>query len=125
MHIVVCNEGLSGLIFAFYLSEIFVTKNISGKITIYHTYNSKNQLFIVNENDFLRLPRNICDYVSSAAVFKEIFSEQSVYFMDELENKLLELILKSSNNFVQVIKKRQVIKYQKYVYNKPTINGVY
>ncbi|PKK73699.1 hypothetical protein RhiirC2_327960 [Rhizophagus irregularis] len=107
MHIVVCNEGPSGLIFALLLSEIFVTKNISGKITIFHTHNSKNELFLVNKNDFLRLPRNIFDYISSAAVFKEIFSaERSAYFMDELENKLLEIILKSNNNFVQVIKKR-------------------
>jgi hypothetical protein len=111
MHIVVCSGGPSGLIFSLLLSEIFVKKKISGKIIVYHEDNkmpnSRNQLFLVNENDFLRLPQNIRDYVSSAVVFKEIFSgHQSAYFTNELEDKLLELILKSSNEFVQLIRKR-------------------
>ncbi|GBC08884.1 hypothetical protein RclHR1_08460001, partial [Rhizophagus clarus] len=82
----------------------------AGKILIYHEdnkiRNSKNQLFLVDKNDFLRLPKNISDYISSVSVFKEIFPEQSAYYMDELEKKLLELILKSSDEFIQVINER-------------------
>src|SRR5205814_3699330 len=55
----------------------------------------KNQLFLINETEFLRLPKCIRDHVSSTAVFKEIFfKQQSAYFMDEFENRLLELIAK-------------------------------
>ncbi|GBC08887.1 hypothetical protein RclHR1_08460004 [Rhizophagus clarus] len=80
MNVVVCSGGLSGLIFALSLSEIFVVKNISGNILVYHEdVDSKNQLLLVNEHDFLRLPKNIRDYVSSAAVFKEIFSDQQQF----------------------------------------------
>ncbi|POG59299.1 hypothetical protein GLOIN_2v1723026, partial [Rhizophagus irregularis DAOM 181602=DAOM 197198] len=66
--IVVCSGGLSGLVFALSLAEIFVTKEISGKILLYHedykVRNSKNQLYSINETEILHLPQSVRDYVS-------------------------------------------------------------
>ncbi|CAG8449872.1 3791_t:CDS:10 [Funneliformis caledonium] len=108
--IVVCSGGPSGLIFALSLSEILVKKQILGQILIYHEVyknrNSKNQLFLVNEAEFSRLPQSVRDYLSHAAVFKEIFSgKQTAYFMEDFEDKLMELIAKLDEN-VQLVPER-------------------
>ncbi|RGB35755.1 hypothetical protein C1646_742084 [Rhizophagus diaphanus] len=96
--IVVCSGGLSGLVFALSLAEIFVTKEISGKILLYHedykVRNSKNQLYSINETEILRLPQSVRDYVSPT------------YSMHELEDRLLELIKKIPEETVQLIHER-------------------
>src|SRR4051812_20177557 len=93
--IVICSGGPSGLVFALSLSEIFVTKKISGKILLYHEdykiRNSKNQLFSVNETEFLLLPQSVRDYVSPT------------YSMHEFEDRLLDLITKLPNKTIQLI----------------------
>jgi hypothetical protein len=109
--IIVDSRGPSGLIFALSLSEILTTKRISGKVLLYHEdyriRNSKNQLFLVNKPEFLRLPQSIRDYVFPTAVFKEIFFDlQTAYFMHEFEERLLELITKLPNDTVQLINER-------------------
>ncbi|CAB5362195.1 unnamed protein product [Rhizophagus irregularis] len=57
--IVICSGGLSGLIFALSLSEVFVAEKISGKILLYHeNYKIRDlndQLFSLNKNEILRL----------------------------------------------------------------------
>ncbi|CAG8497682.1 7066_t:CDS:10 [Funneliformis mosseae] len=108
--IIVCSGGPSGLIFALSLSEILVKKQILGQILIYHEVyknrNSKNQLFLVNEAEFSRLPQSVRDYLSHAAVFKEFFSgKQTAYFMEDFEDKLMELIAKLDEN-VQLVPER-------------------
>ncbi|CAB4389182.1 unnamed protein product [Rhizophagus irregularis] len=96
--IVVCSGGLSGLVFALSLAEIFVTKEISGKILLYHedykVRNLKNQLYSINETEILRLPQSVRDYVSPA------------HSMHELEDRLLELIKKLPKETVQLIHER-------------------
>ncbi|CAG8497641.1 7064_t:CDS:10 [Funneliformis mosseae] len=110
--IVVCSRGPSGLIFALSLYEILVKKNILGKIFIYHehykTHNTKNRLFLVNEDEFLRLPQSVRKHVYQSSVFKNIFSDQeTAYFMNEFEDKLLELFakLKSKEN-IKLVQER-------------------
>jgi hypothetical protein len=99
--IVVCSGGPSGLVFALSLSEIFVTKKTPGKILLYHEdykiRNSKNQLYSVNETEFLRLPQSVRDYVSPT------------YSMHEFEVRLLELIKKIPNETVQLIHERYIL----------------
>ncbi|GBB87731.1 hypothetical protein RclHR1_14200001 [Rhizophagus clarus] len=96
--IVVCSGGPSGLIFTLSLSEIFITKKISGRIVLYHEdykiRNSKNQLFSVNETEFLRLPQSVRECVSPT------------YSMHEFEDRLLELIKKLPNETAQLIHER-------------------
>src|SRR5436189_3939889 len=109
--IVICSGGPSGLIFVLSLYEILVTKQIPGKFFLYHEdykiRNSENQLFLVNEIEFLRLPQSVRDYVSPTAVFKEFFfNQQAAYFIHEFEDLLLELIVKLPNDTVQIIHER-------------------
>ncbi|PKC16021.1 hypothetical protein RhiirA5_407520 [Rhizophagus irregularis] len=96
--IVVCSGGLSGLIFALSLSEVFVTKEITGKILLYHEYykirNSKDQSSSLNKNEILRLPQSVRDYVSSP------------YSLHGFEDRLLELIKKLPKETVQLIHER-------------------
>jgi ligand-binding sensor protein len=99
--IVVCSGGLSGLIFALSLSEVFVAKKISGKILLYHEdykiRNSEDQLFSLNKNEILRLPQNVRNYVSSS------------YSMHKFEDRLLELIKKLPKETVQLIHERYIL----------------
>ncbi|RGB35754.1 hypothetical protein C1646_742083 [Rhizophagus diaphanus] len=96
--IIVCSGGPSGLIFALSLSEVLVTKRISGKILLFHEdYNirkSKNQFFSVNETEILRLPQSVRDHISPT------------YSMHEFEDLLLELIKKLPEETVQLIHER-------------------
>ncbi|CAG8659160.1 18025_t:CDS:10, partial [Rhizophagus irregularis] len=90
--------GPSGLIFALSLSEVLVTKKISGKIILFHEdyniRNSKNQFFSVNETEILRLPQNVRDHISPT------------YSIHEFEDRLLELIKKLPEETVQLINER-------------------
>ncbi|CAB5362266.1 unnamed protein product [Rhizophagus irregularis] len=96
--IVVCSGGLSGLIFALSLSEVFVAEKISGKILLYHEdykiRDSKDQLFLLNKNEILRLPQSVRDYVSSPCS------------LHKFEDRLLELIKKLPKETVQLIHER-------------------
>ncbi|PKK63914.1 hypothetical protein RhiirC2_788215 [Rhizophagus irregularis] len=51
---------------------LFVTKEITGKILLYHKYykirNSKDQSSSLNKNEILRLPQGVRDYVSSPSL---------------------------------------------------------
>ncbi|CAB4389186.1 unnamed protein product [Rhizophagus irregularis] len=96
--IIVCSGGPSGLIFTLSLSEVLVTKKISGKILLFHEdyniRNSKNQFFSVNETEILRLPQSVRDHISPT------------YSMHEFEDLLLELIKKLPEETVQLIHER-------------------
>lgn len=98
--IVVCSGGPSGLVFALSLTEIFITKEIPGKILLYHedykTRNSKNQVFLVNETEYLRLPPRV-RYVSPT------------YSMHRFEDRLLELITRLPKETIQLIHERYYI----------------
>ncbi|CAI2171884.1 18637_t:CDS:10 [Funneliformis geosporum] len=108
--IVICSRGPSGLIFALSLYEILVKKNLLGKILIYHehykTHNTKNRLFLVNEEEFSRLPQSVRKHIYHTSVFEGIFSgQENAYFMNEFEDKLLELFAKLNEN-VQLVHER-------------------
>ncbi|SRR6266498_3921151 len=101
--IVVCSGGPSGLIFVLSLFEILSTKGFSGKILLYHEgyqiRNSKNQLFLINETEFSRLPQSVRDYITPIIVVNQVY-------LYNFEDRLLELITKLDKSIVEIHWKR-------------------